>query len=734
MIGKIFGLFKSSNTQNSLGDSLSKMKLIGSFYKKVIGGQKESMAEECTMYMSIVNEKTFDYNLNVYNDEYQYQSKLKFKFNQPIYLDTWETISFALTNDRGFKFCLEKGKEALIWEFNRDFYIFYFLIDEENQKWKGDFLKALVNLVSSYEYAVDYAKAAVQEDNESYITQLDEVEDIAQFLEDNYSQIYSAFKKDESSSSSQIQIDSNVPLEKEFESKLKVTNELNFKKSFPTAKSIFEANGLLHRYDRNKDDLVVVSPNSVLGVYSVEAFRYYLVVNDTNSDKTFTCTGISQEMNLIINRSENLIMWLSKEDVTSNEMTAYNFVFFEESKAEALRKVMAKTQYEASTCSKYENLNEDDQHWLENENVPDEDEVSSSEPDVEMEMENEFQESTSELPNKVTTQAYLHDRTFVVRDNNTIGVYKTDEEDVLTHLANLPAVAKYEDKDIDIKNALMFQSDTNMILLDKNNPNSVFRYDLGKGKIIEEWSAESMKKIDALSQEMKFGQMTDSQIITGVNTNNLFTMDARINKKNKVVSSKSYKTNPKMNCLTTTEFGGIATGSLNGEVRLYNQVGKNAKTLLPCFGDPIRAIDVTADGKYLLSTCDKYLILIPTSCKGDKNGFTAQMGKEKPHPKTLKIKPIDINKYHLEKLSFTPARFNVNKVDGETNIISSMGDYVIIWNFSKIKKGILDDYKIKKVNQNIIENQFKFNRNQIVVTMENKLRIQNQKRLFTDNK
>ena len=106
------------------------------------------------------------------------------------------------------------------------------------------------------------------------------------------------------------------------------------------------------------------------------------------------------------------------------------------------------------------------------------------------------------------------------------------------------------------------------------------------------------------------------------------------------------------------------------------------------------------------------------------------MGKEKPNPKTLKIKPIDLNKYGLDKFSFTPAKFNVNKNDGETNIITSLGDYIIIWNFTKIKKGILDDYKIRKVNQKIIENQFKFNRNQVVVTMENKLRIQNQ--LFLD--
>ncbi len=148
--------------------------------------------------------------------------------------------------------------------------------------------------------------------------------------------------------------------------------------------------------------------------------------------------------------------------------------------------------------------------------------------------------------------------------------------------------------------------------------------------------------------------------------------------------------------------------------------------------DPIKSVDVTSDGQYILATCDRYLILISTLLKGGKLGFDVQMGKHKPKPIILKIKANDIAKYKMEDLVLSPAKFNVNKNDGETNIITSMGDYVINWNFSRIKKGILDDYKIKRVYQNVVDNQFKFNRNQIVLTMENKLRIQNQTLLFNE--
>ncbi len=136
------------------------------------------------------------------------------------------------------------------------------------------------------------------------------------------------------------------------------------------------------------------------------------------------------------------------------------------------------------------------------------------------------------------------------------------------------------------------------------------------------------------------------------------------------------------------------------------------------------------NGKYLLATCETYLLVIPTTCKGDKSGFTVSMGKEKPKPKILRINNNDIIKYNISKINFTPARFNIDKVNGETNIITSIGECIVNWSFTKVLKGIVNDYKIKKVNQNVIENQFKFDKNQIVVTMDKNLRIQNQKNII----
>jgi len=45
--------------------------------------------------------------------------------------------------------------------------------------------------------------------------------------------------------------------------------------------------------------------------------------------------------------------------------------------------------------------------------------------------------------------------------------------------------------------------------------------------------------------------------------------------------------------------GDVAVGSMKGEIRLYNKVGKQAKTLIPALGDPIIGMDASDDGKVI---------------------------------------------------------------------------------------------------------------------------------------
>ena len=112
----------------------------------------------------------------------------------------------------------------------------------------------------------------------------------------------------------------------------------------------------------------------------------------------------------------------------------------------------------------------------------------------------------------------------------------------------------------------------------------------------------------------------------------------------KLGAYKGYSTNQGFSCLTTTTDGFLALASDKGEVKLFKQVGQNAKTVFPGFGEPIKCIDSTANGDYLLATSDTYILLIPTR-NGGIDGFLKPLGKNKPKPIKLTLHPKDIVMY-----------------------------------------------------------------------------------------
>ena len=66
--------------------------------------------------------------------------------------------------------------------------------------------------------------------------------------------------------------------------------------------------------------------------------------------------------------------------------------------------------------------------------------------------------------------------------------------------------------------------------------------------------------------------------------------------------------------------GYVVVGSEDGKVRLYSSNTLTmAKTAIPGLGAPITSVDVTYDGKWVLATTDKYVMVVKTMFR-DKNG------------------------------------------------------------------------------------------------------------------
>lgn len=189
----------------------------------------------------------------------------------------------------------------------------------------------------------------------------------------------------------------------------------------------------------------------------------------------------------------------------------------------------------------------------------------------------------------------------------------------------------------------------------------------------------------------------------------MFTIDPRLKSIDRVATRKDYSVNPYFNAISSNASGGLALGSIDGKIRLYKDLGSNAKTLLPGLGDPIISVEVSRDGCWVLATTRTYLLIIPTLCENGKTGFDHRMGKEKPVPLKLQIRSKDINKWQLSTVHLKPARFNNFDSSGEeTSIVSSTGNLLITWNFKKVKRGQLSSYKIRELNATAVDNQFQF--------------------------
>lgn len=230
----------------------------------------------------------------------------------------------------------------------------------------------------------------------------------------------------------------------------------------------------------------------------------------------------------------------------------------------------------------------------------------------------------------------------------------------------------------------------------------------------------------------KFGQLTDKQTFLGLSNNAMYRVDPRL-AGNKLVGAdmKQYKTKGlDFTSVTTTENGYIAVGDAKGDVRLYDTLGKVAKTALPAVGGAIIGLDVSADGRYVLATCKTYILLIDTVQKEGK--FEGRLGFErafpadkKPTPYRLSLTPPHIAEFQHQTgkpLSFTPARFNTGVDNKETTIVTATGPFIITWSLKKVLDRRRDPYSIKRYSEEVKADNFRFGSDKgIIVALPNEV-------------
>ncbi|KAI0638167.1 VID27 cytoplasmic protein [Trametes polyzona] len=365
-----------------------------------------------------------------------------------------------------------------------------------------------------------------------------------------------------------------------------------------------------------------------------------------------------------------------------------------------------------------------------------EDELDKSE-DEEEEEEYDEEGETPALPkgrNKQLTVGYKGDRSYVVRDDK-IGVFSHTGQNQVKYYASISNVATPKGKVFSPKHVMLHDQDTKMVLMNPSEPHSLYNLDIERGKVVEEWKVHEDITVDAIAPDNKFAQMTPEQTLVGISHNALFRVDPRVSG-NKMVDSqyKQYVARNKFSSVATTEQGKLAVASEKGDIRLFDSIGKNAKTALPPLGDPIIGVDVTANGRWIVATTKTYLLLIDTLI--GEGRYTGSLGFDRSFPANAKPIPrrLQLRAEHVAYMdgavSFTPARFNMGEGKEENAIVTSTGQYVVAWDFAKVKKGQLDKYEIKKYDQFVVQDNFKFGDDkEIIVALQNDVLAINKKSL-----
>jgi hypothetical protein len=224
---------------------------------------------------------------------------------------------------------------------------------------------------------------------------------------------------------------------------------------------------------------------------------------------------------------------------------------------------------------------------------------------------------------------------------------------------------------------MLQDQDTKLVLMNPTDPNSLFQMDIERGKIVEEWKVHDDIAVAHMAPESKFAPTTRAQTLVGASHNAIFRIDPRVSGIKLVESEyKQYAGKNGFSSVTTTESGKVAVASYKGEIRLFDTIGKNAKTALPPVGDAILGIDVTADGRWIIATTRTYLLLIdtliasgPHACKlGFDRAFPSGA---KPIPKRLQLRN-EHAAYMNHDVSFSPARYVTVSDSDEERVLTRL--------------------------------------------------------------
>eukprot|EP00455_Lapot_gusevi_P012616 TRINITY_DN16029_c0_g1_i1.p1 TRINITY_DN16029_c0_g1~~TRINITY_DN16029_c0_g1_i1.p1 ORF type:complete len:520 (+),score=83.12 TRINITY_DN16029_c0_g1_i1:62-1621(+) len=488
-----------------------------------------------------------------------------------------------------------------------------------------------------------------------------------------------------------------------------------------TNENVKEDNDNLN-YERSLDE-------AIIKIVQQDRFQFTLCI--ATGDENLFAQELNEDMNPMFLKSVHALEWVSE---VADEVRTWRFVFQDEEEERNFKYTFATSLYETKHKADFAKMikDEGDRKFV----LTSHDSTEQTADDKEEEDVMDFEPSptlstpprrTNPSKNRFLSLSLGHNRSFVVRGSE-LDVYAHNDDDKLEYVTSMPEFKSAAGEIFAPTKMLLHRGESQMLLLNPENKSSLTFMDIETNRVVQEWKHEEYDvplNITNLASSAKYAQRTAENMVVALNHNSIFSIDTRANC---LAQKNQYATRGlEFTSITSTGDGYVAVSDAKGDIRLYNDISKKSKTNFPGLGDGILGLDVTEDGRWLLATCQQYLLVIPTIIGETENlAFEKTMpNKLKPTPIKLQLKHSDCVKHQIRKISFTPAQFNTGDSIEEEWIVSSTGPFIITWNFKKIKNNKPPEYKITKSSDQVVSDQFRFNRNdQVVVTLPNDVYLQ----------
>ncbi|EDO17989.1 hypothetical protein Kpol_1054p36 [Vanderwaltozyma polyspora DSM 70294] len=508
----------------------------------------------------------------------------------------------------------------------------------------------------------------------------------------------------------------------------------------------------LYIFDSVAEKFVLQESSAKVSLYNIGKFDFWFAVN---SNSTELGTAINTNINPTFNASKlSFIFNYSFSSVT----LSYMLVFENKSRYNLFKAEWCKIFWMSLSKRSWADITKEEQNYVlesaieiekqldeildsdsgQERNISEDSEEEESEEDDEhskriissVRFEESEQDKSASAGNRSLNVAFKSNRYFVVRDDK-VGVFKKAEDDdmEMEFVTAITGIKTLHGKRLDPYSPMLYMEDTSLLMQEGSSSNKIFKMDLNRGEIVEEWSTGD-KNVVQYCPSKKFDQTTSEQTFLGLSDKALFRIDPRLNTPNKVVQdqSKEYSTKTNFTSIGTSENGYIALGSASGNIKLYDRLGIRAKTSIPSLGQEIKHISSSADGRWLLAVCEKSLLLMDLTIKTGKNEGGIGFLKSFPAAENVKTYILTVSPEHTlyiedftkKSLSFTNAYFNTGIGQKEETIITSTGPFAIIWSIDKVLKNDAVPYHVRRYKSDVVEDNFEFgSASEVVVTLKN---------------